>query len=95
MMSLLSGKSTEPKVAKEHAASCEVDDSQGAKDHRRGVLRLRLTVPALPPEHLRSARREEPTMTVVELHQQTHPMNFSRSGSMAYPPQAPLPKPQA
>ena len=23
---------------------------------------------------------EEPTMTVVELHQQTHLMNFSRSG---------------
>ena len=36
VISLLSGKSTEPKVAKEHAASCEVDDSQGAKDHRRG-----------------------------------------------------------
>ncbi|MBQ7528082.1 MAG: hypothetical protein IJT11_10245, partial [Bacteroidaceae bacterium] len=32
VISLLSGKSTEPKV----------DDSQGAKDHRRGVLRLRL-----------------------------------------------------
>ena len=59
VISLLSGKSTEPKVAKEHAASCEDDDSQGAKDHRRGVLRLRLTVPALPPEHLRSARKEE------------------------------------
>ena len=38
---------------------------------------------------------EEPTMTVVELHQQTHLMDFSRSGSMAYPPQAPSPKPQA
>ena len=25
-----------------------------------GLPRLRLTVPALPPEHLRSARREEP-----------------------------------
>ena len=25
-----------------------------------GILRLRLTVPALPPEHLRSARKEEP-----------------------------------
>ena len=34
-----------------------------------GVLRLRLTVPALPPEHLRSARREEPpgqdSLTIV------------------------------
>ena len=34
------------------------------KDYRRGRLRLRLTVPALPPEHLRSARREEPPVMV-------------------------------
>ena len=38
VISLLSGKSTEPKVAKEHAASCEVDDSQGAKDLQRGLV---------------------------------------------------------
>ena len=43
-------KSLEPKV----------DDSQGRQTTDGGILRLRLTVPALPPEHLRSARREEP-----------------------------------